>query len=302
MQITRSRLNGLEIISAESALLKVDLVPAAGGRIIRICNKKLGKDFLWTNSGAELAAHAQGADYDSNFFGGIDELIPNDMPEKIGGIEYPDHGELWTTHLNALVSENAITVEGLLPLSGLHYRKTLRLDPEEPLIDLDYRIRNDSDTERAFLWKLHAALLIEAGDYLHTDAKKAMVVDPAYSRFKETGEFNWPRIEDVNASLVPEKNDSVDFFYLYDITKGEMGLVTGEGKYLFSYRYDKSIFPFQWYFASYGGFLNHYTAILEPCSGMPMSVEEAKKKNQCSILKAGEELNSTVQIYAGENR
>jgi hypothetical protein len=44
----------------------------------------------------------RGADYDSNFYGGIDELIPNDIPENIDGIDDPDHGELWTTPFGIL--------------------------------------------------------------------------------------------------------------------------------------------------------------------------------------------------------
>jgi hypothetical protein len=302
MIFSRSETNGIDIFTGETAHIKFEMVPAAGGKILSIYNKDLQKEFLWRNQGLGIQVHEPGADYDTNFLGGIDELIPNDMPEHVNSIDYPDHGELWTCALEVLTGKDWITVQGLLPLSGLQYKKTVRLDLEEPVIHLEYSIRNESDAERSFLWKLHAALAIEVGDQLMTDAKKAMVVDPAYSRFKDISEFNWPRIENTNASRVPEKNGTTDFFYLYDITKGEMGLVMGGGKYLFSYRYDKKIFPYQWYFASYGGFMNHYTAILEPCSGMPMSVREAMQKKQCSILKPGEELNSTVRIYAGENK
>ena len=91
----------------------------------------------------------------------------------------------------------------------------------------------------------------------------------------------------------------MDFFYLYDITEPEMKLEGVDGS-LFSYKYDKKIFPYQWYFASYGGFLNHYTAVLEPCSSMPLSVTEAIRAGQCSVLEPGEEINTTVHIYAGE--
>ena len=73
-----------------------------------------------------------------------------------------------------------------------------------------------------------------------------------------------------------------------------------EGKKEFSYTYDKHIFPYQWYFASYGGFLDHYTAILEPCTAMPLSVNDAKALNQCTVLQPGEELNTSVRIFAGK--
>jgi hypothetical protein len=79
-----------------------------------------------------------------------------------------------------------------------------------------------------------------------------------------------------------------------------MKMESGNANTLFSYSYDKNIFPYQWYFASYGGFLNHYTAILEPCTSMPLSVAEAMLSGQCTVLEPGEEINTTVRIYAGQ--
>ncbi len=95
--ISKSILNGIEIFTIESDHLKVSIAPALGGKIISIFNKHFQKEFLWTNKTLPLATNARGADYDPNFWGGIDELIPNDLPETIDSIPYPDHGELWTT-------------------------------------------------------------------------------------------------------------------------------------------------------------------------------------------------------------
>lgn len=297
--VSKSTVNGIWILTLESDSLIVSVAPQLGGKITSIYNKHIKKEFLWNNEELQLQKNTAGADYDTNFFGGIDELIPNDIPETIDSINYPDHGELWTTDLEFSVGEEVITVYGKLGLSGLYYSKTLYIDAGTSVLHLNYAIKNNTDAERHFLWKLHAALRIEKGDKLITKAKYGQVVDPAYSRFKETSPFNWPIIENEDASIVPAKGDAVDFFYLFDSPEGEMQLVSNNGKYLFSYRYDQAIFPYQWYFASYGGFLNHYTAILEPCTNMPMSVNEAKEKGQCAVLKPGETLYTTVSIYAG---
>ncbi len=96
-------------------------------------------------------------------------------------------------------------------------------------------------------------------------------------------------------------NNTLDSFYLYDIHQGEMELINRRANRLFRYTYDKEIFPYQWYFASYGGFLNHYTAILEPSTSMPVSVNEAMSLGQCAVLEPGQEINTRVCIYAGEN-
>ncbi len=152
-------------------------------------NKHLQKEFLWSNADLPLQMQERGADYDSNFLGAVDELIPNDMSETIDGIAYPDHGELWTTPLQYVHKEDTITVYGNLELSGLSYSKTIYTDADSPTLYMDYAIKNTTDSPRHFLWKLHAALRIEAGDQLLTPARHAQVVDPAYSRFTDTAPF-----------------------------------------------------------------------------------------------------------------
>ncbi len=301
MSFLQTQMNGVEIFTGENDLLKFTIAPAAGGKILSIYNKRLQKEFLWTNKNLNIAVYPAGTDYDSHFFGGIDELIPNDIPENINAVEYPDHGELWTTSLEHKLQKNQISVFGDLKLSGLFYKKTVRLDDQDPVIYLDYIIRNDSGHERNFLWKLHAALAIEAGDYLVSSARTAQIADPAYSRFSDAAEFQWPLIENVNASVVPENNGSIDFFYLSDVARPEMKMLMDNQKYLFSYQYDEKIFPYQWYFASYGGFMKHYTAVLEPCSSKTMSVNESMLKSQCTILKPGQQIETTVRIWAGDN-
>lgn len=301
MNISRTKINGIEVLNLENDYLKTRMALALGGKIISIFNKSLQKEFLWNNKNLKLNMLQPGDDYDSNFWGGIDELIPNDMEETIDSIPYPDHGELWTTPLAYAMKGDKIAVSGKLKLSGLYYRKEVYLDSKAPIIHLGYKIKNETNVTRRFLWKLHAALAIEEGDRLLTDAKKASVVDPDYSRFSDLNEFNWPVIEGVDASLIPGKNNGMDFFYLYGIENSEMKFINTKNNHLFQYTYDKSIFPFQWYFASYGGFLNHYTAILEPCSSMPISVNSAIAAGNCMVLEPGRSVDTCVRIYAGAN-
>lgn len=295
-------INGVRLITVENDDLRVEIVPALGGRITGIYNKQLKKEFLWRNEGLPIVESEAGDDYDSHFGGGIDELLPNDIPETVDGVEYPDHGELWTCRLDDTWSGNRLLVYGLLPRSGLFYERALTLHTDAPEISLEYQIENRSGERRHFLWKLHAALRIGEGDRLVSRAEKARVVYPESSRFPDAGEFFWPMVRGVDAAAVPAKNGSMDFFYLYDSPEGSMGLVSGGGQHLFAYRYDQAVFPYQWYFASYGQFRDHYTAILEPASAMPVSVHEASSLGQCSVLNPGAAIKTTVTIYAGENK
>ncbi|RQP19201.1 MAG: hypothetical protein EAS52_03050 [Parapedobacter sp.] len=298
VKFSKRQVNGLEVLSGENNDIRFEMVPALGGKLTSVFNKKLQKEFLWHNRGLALAENSAGDDYDSNFWGGIDELLPNDIPEIVDGIDYPDHGELWTTRLEYTLADDHVSVFGQLPKSNLFYAKTVSL-LEGSGIKLEYQIVNRAERRRHFLWKFHAALHIEPGDRLESPAIKARVVYPQSSRFGNQDEFNWPMIEGMDAALVPAKDNTMDFFYLYDLPESHMSLVSDEGNHRFTYRYDGAIFPYQWYFASYGQFRNHYTAILEPASAMPVSVNEAAALGQCSMLEPGEALHTVVTIHAG---
>jgi hypothetical protein len=250
-----------------------------------------------------------GSEYDPNFYGGIDELLPNDPPETINGVVCPDHGELWTTPLTAEVNGERLVLRGRLARFGLEYERQMSLRSDAPILDFSYRISNATKEPLEFLWKLHAALAVQAGDIIDCPSRKARVVDPAWSRYKSTAPFDWPRIEGQDASVIPAKDGTMDFFYLFDLQEGEMSwrrpaarerrAPALRGGLKFSYQFDPKVFPYAWLFASYGGFNGHYTIILEPCTAMPMSVNEAAGKKQCSRLEPGQSLETRVSIYAG---
>lgn len=300
MHISTSYANGLEVLTCENDWLRSQIVPVLGGRIVSIFNKPLEKEFVYRHD-RPLEAFPPGTDYDAVFAGGIDELIPNDIPEEIDGISYPDHGELWTTPLRYTIGENSLTLCNTLKLSSLYYERMLSFDKSGPIIHLKYKIRNEANSTRHFLWKLHAALAIQPGDKLVTSARMAMIVSQEASRFSDMAAFRWPSIENGDASIVPTFGNTMDFFYLYDIPGSSMQMLSNHGDHLFSYDYDRSVFPYQWYFASYGAFLNHHTAILEPATGMPVSVNESMAVGQCMKLEYKQEIITTVSIYAGEH-
>jgi hypothetical protein len=168
-----------------------------------------------------------------------------------------------------------------------------------PWIDLDYRISNPAGSERCFLWKLHAALNIRAGDLIVCPAQKGQVVDLAWSRHATLQPFAWPIVENQRADLIPDQDGTVDFYYLYDLTEGRIAWQRPSPGLEFSYHFDRRVFRYAWLFGSYGGFNGHYTAILEPCTAMPLSVNEAAAKGQCTRLGPGEKLETRVSIYAG---
>lgn len=299
---TGLELDGVPLVRLESNHLRVDVAPGVGGRVVSLVEKAGGHEFLWRNRAIRLEALPGGSDYDPNFFGGIDELLPNDVPEEISGVACPDHGELWTLPLTWSSRGTELTLTGVLPRFGLHYERIMSLRNDAPFLDCAYRITNLTREPRSFLWKLHAALAIQAGDVIDCPARQARVVDAAYTRFSTLTPFTWPVLDGQAANVIPTAEGSMDFFYLYELTAGHLALRRPSAGLEFAYQFDPRVFPFAWLFATYGGFLGHYTVVLEPCTAMPISVNEAAARRQCSLLQPGETLETRVTIRAGRIR
>ena len=289
-------LDGVPLVRLESDRLQVDLAPSIGGRIVSLIEKRSGHEFLWRNPALPLQKLPPCSDYDPNFFGGIDELLPNDMRENIQGINCPDHGELWTTVLDHQNQGQRLKLRGKLPLFGLLYEREISLPDGSARLDFSYRISNPTNQPRTFLWKLHAALAVAAGDVIDCPARKAKIVDPASSRYDTLAPFDWPVIEGYQANVVRPPDGTLDFFYLFDLTEGRVGWRRPGTGLEFTYEFDRRVFRYAWLFASYGGFYDHYTVVVEPCTCMPMSVNEAAGRGQCSRLEAGESLITKVSL------
>ncbi len=226
----------------------------------------------------------------------MDELIPTDIPETINGIDCPDHGELWTLALEAEPGADKdgdwLNLSGRLPLFGLDYRRSMRLDNNHLICE--YRITNNAETERKFLWKLHAAMAVQPGDRIVCPAACAQVADPDWSRCKSIKPFAWPDADGLDMSVVPQPDGSTEFLYLFELSTGHMGLKAQDGARLDCF-FDEQVFPCCWYFASHGGLDGAYTAVLEPCTTMPISVNQAAQEGFCSQLQPGESINTTVK-------
>ncbi|MDR3689101.1 MAG: hypothetical protein P4L46_06955 [Fimbriimonas sp.] len=275
------------MVELTSPLLRVEIAPEVGGRIVHFVDRATDYDFLWHNPAVPLRREAPGAEYDPNFFGGIDELLPNDIPERIAGIDCPDHGEHWTTAFDIVKqTESSLSIEATL--SQIRFKIDRRIEVAGRECRVHTRLTNLNSGAIPFLWKLHAAMSIKPGDRIECPATSYTAADPDWSRRKGTGLWH--------GETVPEFDGSTEFLYLHSLADGWIEWQRSTRR--FRVRFDPNTFPFAWYFASYGGFDGHHVAILEPCTSMPISVNEAMGLGQCPILAPGGSLE-TDYSYEG---
>lgn len=313
---SRDPVSQMDLVTLSNAHCQVVVAPDIGGRIVSFIPSVTGEDVLWHNKTLPLFRSRPGDAYDPVFYGGIDELLPCDLPETIDGIDYPDHGELWTTPLQWEASGDRLRLWGVLPRSGLFYEREMTLSQERPEIVFHYRIQNRQKEPRHFLWKLHAALHVLPGDRVTCPASTAQAADLAYSSCTTPDPFAWPFCDGIDKSVVPEENGTCEFLYLSGLSTGTMGLdrpSTGtvdancpcaESAHpcrsvpaiSIRYEFDRAVFPFPWLFASFGGFDGHFVTVLEPCTNMPISVADAQQAGTSAMLAPGEVLVTTVRL------
>jgi hypothetical protein len=294
----------------ENETLSVQVAPGIGGRVVSVVWKPTQRDLLYRSESIAHRVLPAGSPYDPNFAGGIDELLPNDLGESPpwapGASPLPDHGELWTTELSARRrGRDSVVLEGDLPLCGLSYRRTMSLDG--PAIVSDYRIVNRSADSRSFLWKLHAALAVEEGDAIAIPARRSAIADLFYSRWTDQPDMRWPAIQASTRRprteargapgpdiVPPRASNTTDFWYLWELTRGEAAL-RRDGLSV-RYAFDSTVFPYVWVFASYGGFADSYTVILEPATAMPISLADAVPRGSCTTLAPAAAIETQVRF------
>ena len=276
------RMSVREFLTLENPFLRISVDPLAGGRVTSLLDREY--DFEHVAYDPSYVPADPEKDYDSNFAGGMDELLPCDLPER----SFPDHGELWNLVLEAeRTGENTLRLQGKLPLSHLFYERTMELSGKS--LRCSYAITNQGKEPLHFLWKLHGAMKIFPGDRLFAPAACIQAADPG----------DWSRASDgmprkfVNPYVVGEMDRKSDFFFLTDLEEGKILLQHENGRAV-RCTFDLKVFPSCWIFCSFGRLNDSRCMILEPCTNYPLSLEDAIRNKCCAFLAPGETLRSTV--------
>ncbi|WP_313999397.1 DUF4432 family protein [uncultured Paenibacillus sp.] len=297
----------------ENDLLKIVIMPDLGAKIWQITYKPRGKDLLWQNprlKPRQLPFHAV---YDDQFFGGWDELFPNDIPETLAGEAYPDHGEIWTLPWQFAVEksepdEAVVKLWTETPISNSRIEKTVTLRAGEPKIRFRHRIVNNGNKELPYLWKLHTAMEVDRDTRIDLPASKVYVEEFGSPRTGKGGvTYLWPYASDEQGNrhdmrrALPASAGASEFQYASDTREGWCAITHTKEEVGFALSYDKSQLPHCWLFASYGGWRGLNTVILEPCSGYPVSVNEGRRQGTHASLAPGASLacEVTATVYEG---
>lgn len=201
---------------------RVVVIPALGGKIAEM--ELAGRQWLWTSDvipyvlpGAD-SSYAESADT-----GGLDECFPTVGPCRIpgwvrayGGIELPDHGELWSQAPTLDVETTTLGQCAVTTWQGvrLPYRITrvARVAPDGAVV-LDYHVTNDGEERLPFIWSSHPLFPMRPSTELHLPEGAEMRVYAAHriSLGDHKSQHRWP--------FVRAAGKVFDFLRPYDVAK-----------------------------------------------------------------------------------
>ena len=303
---------GMQAICLENRILRLILLPDLGAKILRLIHKPSDRNLLWENPRLIPRPVQVGASYDDNFFGGWDELFPNDEPVVMNGERYPDHGELWSQPWRWRVDEDSggrVVIHVWCSCSVVNARvdKWLVMEAESPVLRFRHRIQNLGVTPLDFLWKLHPALAIGPNHRIDLPPCRVLRADDAFSDLVGDEQFNWPLCRGKDGGMVDLRfvpapgRPSKEFVYCTDLADGWCALTDTAARVGFGMRFPREVFGSVWLFLSYGGWRGYSTAILEPCTAWPKELDTAVARGTCSHLDAGGALECEVEavVYEG---
>jgi hypothetical protein len=302
---------GLDSVVLENRMLRVVVLPQVGGKIWQITYKPLDSDLLWNNPRIAPAKLPLGSRYDDVWSGGWDELFPCDEASLIEGENYPDHGELWTGNWTAEPFSGpdlaGARLRYVTPISSIEVEKTIRLRREQACVEFDHRFTNRGRTDFPFLWKLHPAMAVSPQHRLDFPSMKVRL-EPAFpgTLAGASDPADWPIVKTPGGSvdlrrISPETARQLYFFYGTDMKGNWCALTNSATGLACALQFDAEVFQSCWLFATYGGWRNYNVAVLEPCTGYPLSFEAMKAAGRHRTLAPGESLRTEVRFLVQEN-
>jgi len=304
---------GIPVVVLENELLRVTVMPELGAKIWQLVYKPAGKELLWRHPRLKPRRLHGHAVYDDHFYGGWDELFPNDIPETLAGEPLPDHGELWTLPWECRIEKETdeevclhLWVETAVFAARVDKWITLRAG--DAALRFRHAIANNGRLPFPYLWKLHAAMAVDEHCRIDLPASNVYVEAFGETRTGRSGfAYEWPYAEDASGGrhdmrkTLPADSGTAEFQYATGLKDGWCALTNTRDGIGFGLAFDTAVLPSCWLFASYGGWRGLNTVVLEPCTGYPVSVNDGAERGTHRTLQPGERLETAVTavVYEG---
>ncbi|WP_158790912.1 DUF4432 family protein [Granulicella sp. L60] len=296
-------------LSLENDLLRVEVLPSIGGKIVSFQSIRTGEEFLLPP--INPYNHVSGtAEFSESDGGGFDECLPSvaSCESTAGLAAIADHGDLWRQPWEIDSQDGAIVLHADATSRSLRLTRSASLHGANLL--LDYELVNLSDEPTSWLWSAHPLLRVAAGDRIllpHT-VQKVCVEYSAGGVLEENSFINWPiaqlqRTGSNDLSKVGERDGITAHKFFAEMesdawaalyrSKISQGIVV---------RFDGRALPFLGLWICQGAWPNsgaakQYTVALEPTTSNADSLLTATKNGTARSLAPREKIQWKLEFH-----
>jgi hypothetical protein len=226
-------------------------------------------------------------------------------------ISFPDHGELWSKEWDYKITGDSI----LFAASGVNadYGLSKQVTINDNRLLINYKLVNNSVFPLNYIWSAHPLLDVDEGDRIIMPAGIDRLL-LNWSSDKNIGTFgqyiNWTGVNGTGGSKRFHKIDSRDRGIALKgftdcLEKGFAGLFRTRKNESLLISFDSRKLPYVGVWLCLGGWpvdsqKKHFTIGLEPTTGRPDSLSESLKRNECSLIKPGEEQSWFIEFSLWE--
>jgi galactose mutarotase-like enzyme len=289
-----------EVITLATEELRVEVLPALGGRVQSLLDVVGDREWLWRNPELDTYACEVGDDYDSNWQGGFEELFPNDAATELDGRQLPDHGELWSACWDVVAQDSAsVTLRTVGSASGVTIIKRFTVDG--PTLTVDYTLDHAGDdaTPLPYLFKMHPAVAVHRDCRLELPGGMIEAVDESFGTImpKDGAMHPWPGPDGHDVGQCHDADSGErEFVYVHDVPEGWVGVHDARAGRRLRFEYPLEVFGWCWFFLSYGGWNDVHVAVLEPCTTHPKDLHAAIAAGTSPLLAPGESTHVQVRF------
>lgn len=294
-----------QIITLQNEALEVCVIPALGGKISSLLDRKSAHECLFQNPKGiyrQPALYDHFSDYDAS---GFDDAFPNidESWSELNGrvVHFPDHGEIWTMPMRAEMLNQAVLLQGQGRVLPYRYEKKVSLEGRS--MRVTYGIENTGKGELPFLWTMHCLMQVDADTQLLLPGCPAQAENVlAGTDLGPVGAILDVQGGPVDLRTMPAYGPTVmrKYYLAGPVQEGCCGYVFPRHRLRLTISYDPKRLPYLGFWCTMGGFRGDVNAALEPSSAYYDSIEIARTRGTLPMVKPGESVTFDILFHLAD--
>ena len=287
MKIYDSMYKDVPSVIVETDKLVAAFLPALGGKLTSLVDKKTGRELLEQAKGAEYQKLAYAGAYVPAECSAFDDMFPtidafrcNQFPWE--GVEMPDHGEVcglpWMEERSA--ESLKLTVHGV----RFPYTMEKTIAEKNGNLAISYKVTNHSPFEFDFVYAAHCMIAAQENAEIivpYPEGAQGTVIFHEQGKMKYNDKYTW---KGLKMGGYPG-GETFKFFFDEPIPEGWVQYKYTDGSYV-KMTFDADKLPYFALWLNCGSFKGMYNCAFEPCSGTHDRPDVARMHKKFSVLPA----------------